>query len=93
MANMVYKSDKKYDKIKHLVKTSEYAKHWGLDRSGIYDLLDSGRLTRYVIVKPGTEENEDKFVEIEALLDLDETPEVKRYGDRPEITAKSDEDK
>lgn len=85
MAEIKYKG-KKYDKVKNLVNASKYATKWGLDRSGLYDLMDSGRITRYVILEDEYDEEGKKtgnLVEDKAFLDYDEIPPVKAYRNRP----------
>lgn len=54
-----------------LVTITAYAKHWGIARSTVYELIEKGVLTRY--------ENPDG----EPLLDLSQRPQgIQRHGDR-----------
>lgn len=85
MGDIKYKG-KKYDKTVNLVNASKYAAKWGLDRSGLYDLMDSGRITRYVVLEDEFDDKGQKtgnMVEDKAYLDYDEVPNVKAYKDRP----------
>lgn len=63
-------SEDKYPKEKKLVTISEYAERTGIERTKVYRLMESGKLTRYLGVdnepmldpeeKPSDEEDEHK---------------------------------
>jgi len=61
----------KKQKVIKLVSISEYARHWGIDRTTAYELIKKGEITRYENGRP--------------KLNIKEIPPVRKYSDRRKI--------